>query len=249
MRHRHRNFDRGEQIQGHTRRALLRRIQRENGEGMGANPLALASLIYDEKLDNLNPQALCAIAGLISAGDMQEDNPQVLDIIKQRINPDGKNNSLEKGFINARSAFDECEKSILKSSKEARVQPKDLTIADSFGGFVSYIWADYNSKNSDGINNFDNMMHSVLKQNVITKFNNQDPLLKAKNDFNRKATEGNIYKILSQSITVLKQIRTIADYALENEEEFPNQMYYRKLRQRVLEAIELMSKEPLNSGV
>ena len=62
-----------------------------------------------------------------------------------------------------------------------------------------------------------------------------------------KLSEGNIYRTISHSISVLKQIRRICDCALDNPEYYPDIEYYEKLRNTVDETMALINKSPINT--
>ena len=60
-----------------------------------------------------------------------------------------------------------------------------------------------------------------------------------------KLTQGNIYRIISHSISALKQIQRICDFALSDSYNYPDSEYYKSLKSTAQKAMELINKEPI----
>ncbi len=212
----------------------------------GANPLMLSSLIYDEKLKDITLEQLAQIAGYTAGCDEQEENTEMQETIfnkfKNFLYDENDVESQMKQFAQARAIFENREQKILKSLNESKLPAKDILMSDNFSGFITYLWLHLNKQNCDSIQNFEKIINKALsspsKDNV------------SRSAFNRKTSEGNVYKIIAQSTSVLKQIRRICEYALMHPEEYPNIEYYAKLKQQSIEALKLIKKEPIaNEGI
>lgn len=216
---------------------------------MGANPLMLSSLVYDKKLD-VNPELLAQIAGYISNGSAQEEDENSKKLINHRLSSllageDDKTKQINS-FNEMSLDYKSIEDKILKANREARVPLENIIQADSFGGFVAYMWAHYNKQNPDcALENFSRLINEALEPMELRGSRLQDPEFGAKIEFLRKATEGNTYKILSQSVSVLKQIERMAEFALNNPDEYPDSAYYQNLKENASIAVELMNKQPV----
>jgi hypothetical protein len=112
--------------------------------------------------------------------------------------------------------------------------------SDTFAGMVTYLFACYNEKKpEDSIDNFEKI--SMDLDTDLSGFKNLNK------EYERRSTEGNIYKIIAGSISTLKQIIEICEFALKNEEDFPNVFYWENLKETAHEAIKLLNKEPINN--
>ena len=59
--------------------------------------------------------------------------------------------------------------------------------------------------------------------------------------------EGNVYKIITGSISTLKQIVRICDFAISCDDKYPNTSYWETVKENASEAITLLEKEPINN--
>ncbi|MBQ8475426.1 hypothetical protein IJ531_00010 [bacterium] len=67
-----------------------------------------------------------------------------------------------------------------------------------------------------------------------------------KRSLDAKLSQGNIYRVISHSVSVLKQIERICDAALADSENYPDIQYYEKLKAQAKEALELIYVEPIS---
>ena len=67
----------------------------------------------------------------------------------------------------------------------------------------------------------------------------------ASNEYLRKSLEGNVYGIISQMVSIMKQISKICDYAIQNKELYPNQNYYAELKEKAELAMILIKQSPI----
>ena len=105
---------------------------------------------------------------------------------------------------------------------------------------IGYLFASFNSLYPDeSINNFEQITNS----GSIAA--GSDSLTNSR--YENKMSEGNVYKIIAGSISTLKQMIRICDYALSNEESFPNAEYFKIVKENAKEAIKLLDKEPINN--
>ena len=61
----------------------------------------------------------------------------------------------------------------------------------------------------------------------------------------RKSNEGNIYDIISQTVTILKQIDIICAYAIENPLDFPETKYWKELKEKAELALLATMQNPI----
>ncbi len=216
---------------------------------MGANPIMLVSLIYDEKLKDVSAEQLCQISGYIASSDYQKENENSNALISEKIASllQDENDSADEihKFQAARALYQNKEDKIIKALNEAKLKADEIEISDNFGGFVAYLWAHYNKQNpNDSVSNFDLLLTDALKP-IKDLGDSQSENFGAKLEFNRKAAPGHAYKIISQSLSVLKQIERICDYAIENPGDYDVQ-YYKNLKETAHDALKLMKKPPID---
>jgi len=204
----------------------------------GINPLLTSSLIYDEKLKDLSPLALIETLGFIAGSDDEPDSDElanfVLEDFKNFIGQDKASSKTIKEFKDTKEAYRNYETKILKAQYES--QTEFVLPANSFSGYISYLFAYLNSKNSDSISNFREI---TKKQPCLEK----DYVIK---EFNRCTQEGNVYRTLSRTVSLLKQLLRICEYTLSNPELYPNSTYYEKLKENAQLALFLIEAKPLN---
>lgn len=150
------------------------------------------------------------------------------------------NNFSSQEFESTKTTFKKAEEKIQRALKEANVSHSDIKTTDSFSGLVGYLFASYNELNDNSIANFEKIVDSVnTAQSSDAQINK---------DYERKATEGNIYKIITGSISTLKQIINICNYAIDYQDKFPNAKYWENLKETAQEAIYLLDREPINNN-
>ena len=66
-------------------------------------------------------------------------------------------------------------------------------------------------------------------------------------NYNRKAQQGNVYRVFAHTISVLKQISRICNYALSDPDNYPEVEYYQRLLELSQKGIELMSLPPIDT--
>ena len=209
----------------------------------GMNPLMVAGALYDEKLANLEPAQLAQFAAHIQ----NDDNYAESDALKQLIQ--GKIAYLEKDednlifldeYLEVAGIFNDMESTIHRVLNEANVNKTEIRYSDSFSGLVGYMFARLNEINpDDSINNFEKI---YMTQNIQTSADT-----KLNKNYERKATEGNIYKIITGAISTLKQITNICDWAISAPDLYPNTSYWEKVKENAQIAIDLLDKEPINN--
>ncbi len=204
-------------------------------KSQGMNPLLFCDMLYEESLDNLDEKGLSALCAMMGNANLEEETKEqtqnVESVLKQYCN--------DKNFL---GDFDDIikmtkakEAKITRGLFEARVNKSEISYSDSFCAMVLYLWADLNQKNDNSIENFENLIKIINDSSL------------SKDEIKRKTTLGNIYKIIAQSISNLKQIIRICDYALANPDTFSNEKYWQDLELSALCAIELIQKEPINN--
>jgi hypothetical protein len=69
----------------------------------------------------------------------------------------------------------------------------------------------------------------------------------ANKEYARKATEGNVYKIITGAISTLKQMIRICDFAIMCDDMYSNTSYWETVKENAQLALELLDKEPINN--
>ena len=87
-----------------------------------------------------------------------------------------------------------------------------------------YKWADLNSENEDSTENW----HDMFKGDTGFKFRD----------------EGSLFKEITMTTDLLKQINEIAEYAKEQTVNAPDKRYYSKLQETTTDAIDLINRKP-----
>ena len=87
-----------------------------------------------------------------------------------------------------------------------------------------YKWADLNSENEDSTENW----HDMFKGDTGFKFKD----------------EGSLFKEITMTTDLLKQINEIAEYAKEQTVNAPDKRYYSKLQETTTDAIDLINRKP-----
>ena len=115
-----------------------------------------------------------------------------------------------------------------------------IKTCNSFGALVGYLFANLNESNpDDSINNYEKILFA---SNLSCDVKNQ-----ANAQISRMATEGNVYKIITGSISTLKQIVRICDSAISQKDKYPNTSYWLNLKEKAQDAIKLLDKDPINN--
>jgi len=60
-----------------------------------------------------------------------------------------------------------------------------------------------------------------------------------------KSQEGNVYKTISQVVSILNQITRICDYTLSNPHDYKNQSYWKNLKEKAETSILLIKQNPI----
>ncbi|MBR2068146.1 MAG: DEAD/DEAH box helicase [Candidatus Gastranaerophilales bacterium] len=206
----------------------------------GANPLMTVGLIYDEVLKNITPETLAQIAGYI-AGSNEVQEPkgfqEVIDNMLEIQLTDRNSKQQIKSFRKVRNSYQDREEKLLRTLKESKIAPNDIISSDNVSGYILYLWAHFNSSNPDTIENFEKI------SSVTSDTQDKD----IKRALSAKLSQGNVYRSISHSVSVLKQIQRICDYALSDNFNYPNSDYYETLKNKASLALELINKEPVRT--
>lgn len=213
-------------------------------QAQGLNPLVLTELLYEEELKNIMPNELCQIVAHIQGSEEQIESEASANLVNQKIEQLAKkehaDNFSPQEFESTKTTFKKAEEKIQRALKEGNIGHSDIKTTDSFSGLVGYLFASYNELNDNSIANFKKIVDSVNTA--------QSSDAQVNKEYERKATEGNIYKIITGSISTLKQIINICDYAISYQDKFSNTKYWENLKETAQEAIYLLDREPINNN-
>ncbi len=209
----------------------------------GYNELTLVSMISSGKLKDLTPEEIAAYAASMAGSSYEQENETGEEFVKNLMFHFLKDGFDKTNFFNV---LDEAVKlDDLRAADEIMYDfSGDTSNTNMLSGYLGYKWAMLNSQNKDdekqSIENFKSL--SATPANVEGKN------MTGKNvyaDLGKRLEDGNIYRVLSQSVDVLKQIINISEFALESEE-FKNQRsYYKDLIEKAQKALELVKKPPV----
>lgn len=207
----------------------------------GMNPLLISSLLFDGKLAKLNHIQLAQVAAHIQGSSEAIETPEFAKLVSNKIRFVSNSSESLAEFEQTRNIIKGTEQKTLKALKESRVNGLDIKYIDSFSGLVGYLFATMNEfRPEDSIANFEEIVNTL---NITPA-----PDHESNREYKTKAKEGNIYKIITGSISTLKQLTRICDYAIERPDLYPNKSYWETIKENALVAQELLSKEPINNN-
>ncbi|MBR6297807.1 MAG: hypothetical protein IKR34_01035, partial [Candidatus Gastranaerophilales bacterium] len=212
------------------------------------NPIMFAEMLYHENLKDASVVELCQVAGYIGGSRRAEDTNIDSEFIGM-LSKSAKNIQEKLGCLpkdaTPQSSTEYDKMKTFFESKESRIKSKashidfaGKTYSNDVSGYYTYCWALLNQNRQSSIENFNT---------ILTPYG-ECGSEELKNIYNDKAKEGDVYKIIAQSISVLKQMKYVCNCALENSVDFPNSEYWYSLREKCDEAIWLMNRPPI-SGI
>ena len=205
-----------------------------------SNPQLLSSLMYDENLKDISTEQLCQVAGYIAGSQITKDirqNEEFAKLLSRRAHEIENRFSLndQSPYSTANTVTKTKENLILENAQNIDFDFEGKTYTDELSGYVTYCWSLLNQHNQNSIKNF----------NEIMTFDTIEEKDSTKNTFKNLSTAGDNYKLISQSISILKQMDSICDFAIENEYDFPNVEYWSDLKTKISKAIKTMNKPPM----
>ncbi len=212
-----------------------------------SNPLMLAEMLNDKNLQDVSAEELCQMAGYIAGSEAKQDKSQTsefskmlqtrISALENEIEKTDKDVvfEAEKGYNRMKSYFNKKETKLLGTMASAKIDFEGKAFSNDLSGYITYCWAILNQNNPDSVSNF----------NKILKFSAPTDEEGLKSQYKARVTEGDTYKIIAQTISVLKQISYICDYALENYEDFPNEEHWQTLKEKSEQAINIMNRPPI----
>ncbi len=213
----------------------------------GVNPLLLSDLIYNEKFKDLDVFSLIQIAGYIAGSNEQKESEFIGEILNPQMEKVLNCSSDDEKIVNFNKIIQNISKKemrIIKATKESKAQKEDIMYGNAFSSYISYAWAILNDNNQNSVDNF-----IRLTKEPMTDEDTDDYLIEARSEYLRKIKQGSVYKIISQSVSTLKTIARICDFALMNPEKFPNTSYYENLKENSELALLLLVQKPVNDLV
>ena len=213
------------------------------------NPLVISSLIYDKKLKDMDFTQLCQIIGFSISPTTQQEDEKMEDFVRLRAELLLKDTDLKEEMLKFEQGNDmyyDAENKIYSTLEKSNVPMDDFCLKDSFSGFCSFAWAYLNSIDDNYIQNFRKITGStksaILSDKRLVDFFKQRNL---RSEYLRKSNEGSVYDIISQTVTILKQINIICNYALDNPVDFPETKYWKDLKEKAELAILATKQNPI----
>ena len=219
----------------------------------GANPMLLTSLVYDGNFKNLSTEQIVQMASYIANSDssLGISKADTLGIIKSKMGEISSSSEdfeiLFSDFICANEIYSKKYDKYIKSLKEAKIPSSDIPSFDSVQGYIAYMWCYLNSINPNSIENFETI--SLLDEKELENTGSEQDKMKnqAIKNYNRQISQGLCYKSLVHTISVLRQIERVCEFALKNPDNYPEVEYYSNLLNNAKYAINLMNVAPLNT--
>lgn len=196
----------------------------------GYNEITLLNMIYNKKLEAANEFDMAAFAASMAASEDIEDVMDGSNILRalKKLYPSSLNSDIFNIINNAKN-YD----MTLNSEEFNNGIKTDDGNTSSLGAAVGYVWAKVCDKEK--------------VDNTSARFSRfYDNCMEFREYAKGGTEEGNLYRILSQSTDVLKQIISIADSAMNDYELKDDYKYYYGLKCKSQKALELISKSPVN---
>ena len=209
----------------------------------GYNNLTLCEMINNEELKNLDALELASFAGAMTAervenkDDKKDDKIYAQTLVDKCLREDG-----EAPLIEALDKAMDFDDEMFAIQKRAKIEDIDDYATGIFESYITYDWVKRNSlaNNNTSIKNFrllgDELLGKKSKYRALSPYSV------------KKFEDGNLYRILAQSIDVLKQIINICEYKLE-ETYCENEEYYQNLLEKSQQAIELIKQPPVHDAL
>lgn len=209
----------------------------------GYNNLALCEMIEQEELKDLDPLELAAFAGAMTSERVEDKDERKDDNIYA--NALVENCTREDGQVPLIEALDKAmdfDDEFFGIQKAQKIKDIDSYATGVFESYITYDWVKRNAKdnNNTSIQNFRLLGNEILDRK--SKYRALSPYAA------KKFEDGNLYRILAQSIDVLKQILNICEYKLE-ETYCENPDYYQDLYDKCQTAIELIKQPPVHDAL
>ena len=209
----------------------------------GYNNLTLCEMINNEELKDLDALELASFAGAMTAervenkDDKKDDKIYAQTLVDKCLREDG-----EAPLIEALDKAMDFDDEMFAIQKRAKIEDIDDYATGIFESYITYDWVKRNSlaNNNTSIKNFrllgDELLGKKSKYRALSPYSV------------KKFEDGNLYRILAQSIDVLKQIINICEYKLE-ETYCENEEYYQNLLEKSMQAIELIKQPPVHDAL
>lgn len=211
----------------------------------GYQQLPIIDIIHDKLLTQQSLAALNTAEFTAMVGTMANTTPKYvkppvqIQIPKNQKKKQGyKQKQIEKNlpfkygsdtlsnFVNAYTTYLETYNEKMKSTPNFIPIGQNTKVVEHI-----FDWSDFNSQNPDSRKNWEKMCDKYIKSIA------------------GKTDEGSMFKELTQTVDLLKQMQRITDIGAKLAKEEDEKLYYEELKHKSQEALELILKEPLNEVV
>lgn len=211
----------------------------------GYNELTFINMIESKALERLTPVELAGFAGAMAGLDWennQKENNFIEDLMSKTCFESAEDEEKSPFYDAINQAFD-YDYTIEDLEEENGITPEPKT--NIFSAYLAYRWALMNSEEeknpNSSIKNFKNLTRIPKELNM--------PEDRTYLSVTKKLEEGNVYRIIAQSVDVLKQIVNISEYALSADAYRNDRKYYVNLLKTAQDALELVSKPPIHDAL
>lgn len=185
----------------------------------GYEQLPIINAIYSKELGNMTPVEFVAAVGTLA--NIQQKFENGLSKKNTEI-PFSHSNIVVEDFV---SKFNDNLKNYNKELYKYDNEYKPVEI-DSKATLHLYEWANLNSKSEDSIENWKSLYHGDLSSTI--------------------KNEGSVFKEITMTIDLLKQMKEIAKIGMEFSDDKADYQYYNKLSHNIDEALTLICKTPID---
>lgn len=184
----------------------------------GYEQLPIINAIYNKEFANMSPVELVATVGTMA--NIQQKLNNEINTKREEI-PFNHENEIILDFVN------KFNKDLKKYNYEFSKTDKDFRPVelDTKATQHLYEWADLNAQNNDSIENWKTLYHGKLNNTI--------------------KNEGSVFKEVTMTADLLKQMKSIAKKGMEFSSDKKDYQYYYYLAQNIDKSLELICKVPI----
>lgn len=186
----------------------------------GYEQLPIINAIYDKKLANMTPVELAAAVGTMANIQPKYESPFAKKEQSQIAAFDHKDDVIVDFVEDFNKGLKKFNYDIVQYDPEYKQVQLDTKATKHI-----YEWADLNSKNKDSVENWKKLYHGDLSNTI--------------------KNEGSVFKEITMTADLLKQMKLIAKTGMEISDDKKDFQYYNQLSHNIDDALELICRVPV----
>ena len=186
----------------------------------GYEQLPIINAIYDKKLANMTPVELAAAVGTMANIQPKYESPFAKKEQSQIAAFDHKDDVIVDFVDDFNKGLKKFNYDIVQYDPEYKQVQLDTKATKHI-----YEWADLNSKNKDSVENWKKLYHGDLSNTI--------------------KNEGSVFKEITMTADLLKQMKLIAKTGMEISDDKKDFQYYNQLSHNIDDALELICRVPV----